>query len=75
MRLAQVVSMVTTEQPMLLKVPEAAALLGLSERTAYRLASQGQLPGIKRFGRSVYVVRAVLEAWLQSGGHDGQQRP
>lgn len=56
----------TDQQPALISVPAAAELLGISRASAYRYADAGQLPGVKRFGRRVYVVRAQLEKFLQS---------
>ena len=49
--------------PLLIAVPEAAKLLGISRAAAYRLASSGELP-IKRLGRRVYVVSAKLLAFI-----------
>jgi excisionase family DNA binding protein len=46
-----------------MSVPDAAKFLGLSRASAYRYAEAGQLP-IKRFGRRVYVVRALLTELL-----------
>lgn len=37
-------------------VPEAAEVLGLSERRAYELARTGQLPGLRKLGRRTYRV-------------------
>ncbi|MCI2420044.1 helix-turn-helix domain-containing protein [Saccharopolyspora sp. K220] len=45
--------------PVLISIPEAARLLGLSRASAYRYAAAGKLP-VKRFGRRVYVIRARL---------------
>jgi excisionase family DNA binding protein len=45
--------------PLLLSVPRAAALLGISRSAAYRLASEGQLP-VRRLGGRVYIVTARL---------------
>lgn len=47
------------ELPLLLAVPRAAALLGISRAAAYRLAASGELP-VKRLGGRVYVVTARL---------------
>ncbi|WP_309117763.1 helix-turn-helix domain-containing protein [Saccharothrix sp.] len=49
----------TEHQPALMTIPEAAKFLGLSRASAYRYANAGQLP-TKRYGRRVYVVRALL---------------
>ena len=43
--------------PLLIPVPRAAKLLGISRAAAYRFASAGDLP-TKRLGRRVYVVSA-----------------
>jgi excisionase family DNA binding protein len=47
------------ELPLLLAVPRAAALLGISRAAAYRLAASGELP-VKRLGGRVYIVTARL---------------
>ena len=48
-----------------LKVIEAAKLLGISRNVAYELAKRGELPGARRLGGRVIVLRAVLEAYLR----------
>jgi excisionase family DNA binding protein len=53
--------------PLLISVPEAAKLLGISRAAAYRFASSGELP-IKRLGRRVYVVSAKLRAFIGTEG-------
>jgi excisionase family DNA binding protein len=45
--------------PLLIAVPVAAKLLGLSRSTAYRLPLAGELP-VRRIGGRVYVVTARL---------------
>ncbi len=47
------------ELPMLLAVPRAAKMLGVSRSAAYRLAEAGELP-IRRLGGRIYVVTAKL---------------
>ena len=48
-----------------LRPREAACVLGVSERTAYRWASEGKLPTVPRGARGgFYVPRAAFEAWL-----------
>jgi len=49
--------------PLLIPVPRAAELLGIS-RAAYRFASAGDLP-TKRLGRRVYVVSAKLREFIE----------
>jgi excisionase family DNA binding protein len=51
--------------PLLIAVPEAAKLLGISRAAAYRFAAAGDLP-IKRLGRRVYVVTARLRAFIEA---------
>jgi len=50
--------------PLLLSIPRAAALLGISRSAGYRLAESGELP-VKRMGGRVYVVTARLRALLE----------
>ncbi|MCV7057642.1 helix-turn-helix domain-containing protein [Mycolicibacterium gilvum] len=51
--------------PLLLAVPRAAAILGISRAAAYRLAAAGELP-VRRLGGRVYVVTAELEQLIAS---------
>lgn len=53
--------------PLLIPVPEAAKLIGISRAAAYRFASVGELP-IKRLGRRVYVVSARLREFIETDG-------
>ena len=55
----QVGSNTFNDLPLLLAVPRAAQLLGISRAAAYRLAASGELP-IRRLGGRVYVVTAGL---------------
>jgi predicted DNA-binding transcriptional regulator AlpA len=50
---------VFNELPLLLAVPRAATILGISRASAYRLAAAGELP-VRRLGGRVYVVTAGL---------------
>jgi hypothetical protein len=50
---------VFNDLPLLLAVPRAAQLLGISRAAAYRLAASGDLP-VRRLGGRVYVVTAGL---------------
>lgn len=52
-----------TDQILTLK--EVAAYLKLAEKTAYRLASEGKLPGFK-VGGSWRFKREDLEAWIEA---------
>jgi predicted DNA-binding transcriptional regulator AlpA len=51
--------------PLLIPVPRAAELLGISRAAAYRFASSGDLP-TKRLGRRIYVVAARLREFIES---------
>jgi predicted DNA-binding transcriptional regulator AlpA len=51
--------------PLLIPVPRAAKLLGISRAAAYRFASAGQLP-TKRLGRRIYVVSAKLREFIET---------
>ena len=51
--------------PLLLAVPRAAALLGISRAAAYRLVTSGELP-VRRLGGRVYVVTAGLRELVAS---------
>jgi excisionase family DNA binding protein len=50
--------------PLLISVPRAASLLGISRASAYRLAKDGQLPS-RRLGGRVYVVAAQLRGLVE----------
>ncbi|MGW4246826.1 helix-turn-helix domain-containing protein [Nocardia sp. NPDC004722] len=53
--------------PLLLSVPRASALLGISRSAGYRLAESGELP-TRRMGGRVYVITARLHAMLEDDG-------
>jgi predicted DNA-binding transcriptional regulator AlpA len=50
--------------PLLIPVPQAAKLIGISRAAAYRFASAGDLP-TKKLGRRVYVVSAKLRDFIE----------
>ena len=53
------------ELPLLIPIPLAAELLGISRSAAYRCAASGDLPTAHLGGR-VYVVTARLQSLLES---------
>ena len=53
------------DQPLLIPVPRAAKLLGISRSAAYRCAATGDLPTAHLGGR-VYVITAKLRELLES---------
>lgn len=60
-------------EPLVLTVPQAAALLGISTRSAYTLCKRADFPSLHLTENRIGVSRAGLEAWVanQVGGHDG----
>jgi hypothetical protein len=52
-------------QPLLIPIPKAARLLGISRSAAYRCAASGDLP-TRHLGGRVYVVTAKLQEMLES---------
>ena len=51
-------------QPLLLSIPEAAAVLRLSRAKVYQLIDVEGLP-IVRFGRAVRVPHSSLQLWIE----------
>ena len=51
--------------PLLIAVPQAAKLLGISRAAAYRFAAAGDLP-VKRLGRRVYILTARLRELIET---------
>lgn len=56
---------VFNELPLLLAVPHAAQLLGISRAAAYRLVASDELP-VRRLGGRIYVVTAGLRELMAS---------
>jgi hypothetical protein len=50
--------------PLLLAVPRAATILGISRASAYRLAASGELP-VRHLGGRVYVVTKLLRQLVE----------
>jgi excisionase family DNA binding protein len=48
-------------------VRELSILLGLSQRTIWRLADGGMIPGKLRIGASVRFLRSVVDQWVEKG--------
>jgi excisionase family DNA binding protein len=57
----------TSPLPLVLSVPQAAAILGISKDLAYDLTARGELPSV-RFGRRVVVPTKPLLALLHGRG-------
>jgi excisionase family DNA binding protein len=65
----RVTERVQTNERLVLRVEEAAAMLGISRNLAYELVGRGELPAV-RLGRRIVVPRAAIETLL-----GGQRRP
>ena len=52
------------DPPLLLTIPEAAALLRIGRNTCYQLAREHKIPTV-RLGRRLLVPRAGLARWLE----------
>lgn len=55
---------VAQEPPMLLRIPEVAATLGIARSLAYEMARDGRLPTV-HIGKAVRVPRRRLEDWIE----------
>lgn len=55
-------------QPLLLRIPEAAAALGVCRATVYRLIDTQGLPVVRLGRRAVRVSAVALEEWVQQQG-------
>jgi excisionase family DNA binding protein len=51
--------------PVLISVPRAAAILGISRASAYRCAASGELPA-RRLGGRVYIVTSALRDFVEA---------
>jgi len=56
---------VFNELPLLLTVPRAAQMLGISRAATYRLVASGELP-VRRLGGRVYILIAGLRELVAS---------
>ena len=59
--------MSTDTTPLLISAEELASLLGISERTLWRLLSAGQLPQPLRLGRNTRWRLDEIRYWIDSG--------
>ncbi len=49
---------------LLLRIPEAADILGIPRNVCYELVAQGRLQSVRVSERRIYVPRLALEAWF-----------
>jgi len=66
--------MVVDQDRLLLRVPEAAARLGLSRSTVYELIGAGQLRTV-HYGRAVRIPVGELMAWVERQASAGGDSP
>jgi excisionase family DNA binding protein len=59
--------------PLVVSVPEAAELLGISKDLAYDLARRGELPGAFQLGRRWRVSLLKLRTAVYGAEHDGAE--
>lgn len=58
--------------PLVLTVPQAATLLGISTRSTYTLCKRADFPVVRLTPNRIGVSRAGLEAWVAAqAGHGG----
>lgn len=63
----------TPRQQLLVTVPQAAKLLGISRAMVYSLLAKGEGPPVIRLGRSVRVSVTSLKKWIEEQERDQQQ--
>lgn len=56
----------STESPVM-TVDELAALLRVNRKSVYEAIARGEIPGIRRIGRTVRASREAVLAWLREG--------
>ncbi len=64
-----------TSPRILLRVHEAAELLGLSRAMLYQMLAAGQPIPVVRIGRCVRIPRAELEAWVAQQTEEWRPSP
>ncbi|MGO9559861.1 MAG: helix-turn-helix domain-containing protein [Acidimicrobiales bacterium] len=61
------------DEPLVLDIPSAARLLGISRALAYELAARGELP-VLRLGRRLVVPRKALYEFVEGVNRDSADR-
>lgn len=54
--------------PPVMNVTELARVMRLDKKTVYDLIAAGNLPGVRRCGRSLRIHRETIMRWLAGGG-------
>jgi excisionase family DNA binding protein len=66
----------STALPEVMNVIELAALLRVDRKSAYALVARGEVPGVRRIGRTIRISRDAVLDWLRQGGvARGRRRP
>ena len=60
-----------TDARLLLRITEAATLLGLGRSTVYELVRTGALP-VVRVGKAVRIPQSRLEAWVEQQARNAE---
>jgi excisionase family DNA binding protein len=55
-----------------LTIAEVSQMLRVSERSIYKMAIEGRLPGAAKVGGQWRVERITLERWIRAGGDAGR---
>lgn len=58
---------VSSAAPPILTVEELAALLRLDHKTVYAMVNRGEIPGVRRFGRTLRIHRDTVLQWMANG--------
>ena len=53
--------------PAVMTVDELAALLRVERKTVYSAIARGEIPGVRRIGRTLRASRDAVLAWLREG--------
>lgn len=61
-------------ESLVLSVPQTAALLGISVRSAYTLCRQADFPAFHLTENRIGVSRVGLEAWVAAKTKEGEER-
>jgi excisionase family DNA binding protein len=56
-----------TRLPQVLTVEEVAALLRLNRKTVYAAVKRGEIPGVRRVGGTIRVLRDAVVNWMAEG--------
>ncbi len=60
-------SFTASDEPAVLTVDELATLLRVERKTAYGAIARGEIPGVRRVGRSIRACRRTVLEWLGQG--------